>query len=96
MLFSVWQGMFFDLFLGLFCDNFWQLCSLNIVSVKFILGNGFISLVKSFCYFDFIDFSWVSGLSKNIFFIICMYLLIKCNVYNVILEYCVYIIVVND
>lgn len=95
--FSVRQGTLSDLSLGLLCDNLRQLRSLNIASVKSISGNGLISLAKSLRHLDFIDLSWASGSSKNIFPIYtCTHLSTKCNAYNVILEYCLYTIVVND
>uniref|UniRef100_A0A8W8P275 F-box/LRR-repeat protein 2 n=1 Tax=Magallana gigas TaxID=29159 RepID=A0A8W8P275_MAGGI len=61
--FSVRQGALSDLSLGLLCDNFRQLRSLNIASVKSITGNGLISLAKSLRHLDFIDLSWASGSS---------------------------------
>lgn len=94
--FSVRQGTLSDLSLGLLCENFRQLRSLNIASVKSITGNGLISLAKSLRHLDFIDLSWASGSSKNIFPITCTHLSTKCNAYNIILEYCLYTIVVND
>lgn len=65
--FSVRQGTLSDLSLGLLCDNFRQLRSINIASVKSITGNGLISLAKSLRHLDFIDLSWASGSSKNIY-----------------------------
>lgn len=65
--FSVRQGALSDLSLGLLCENFRQLRNVNLASVKSITGNGLISLAKSLRHLDFIDLSWASGSSKNIY-----------------------------
>lgn len=94
--FSVRQGALSDLSLGLLCDNFQQLRSLNLASVKSITGSGLISLAKNLRHLDFVDLSWASGSSMNIFAITCMHLSTKFNAYRIFLDYCLYIIVVNN
>nr|XP_022308484.1 uncharacterized protein LOC111114467 isoform X2 [Crassostrea virginica] len=59
--FGVRQGALSDLSLGLMCDNFRQLRSLDIASVKFITGSGLITLAKNLHHLESIDLSWTSN-----------------------------------
>ncbi|XP_078330513.1 uncharacterized protein LOC111111767, partial [Crassostrea virginica] len=59
--FGVRQGALSDLSLGLMCDNFRQLRSLDIASVKFITGSGLITLAKNLQHLESIDLSWTSN-----------------------------------
>ncbi|XP_078328921.1 uncharacterized protein LOC111114467 [Crassostrea virginica] len=59
--FGVRQGVLSDLSLGLMCDNFRQLRSLDIASVKFITGSGLITLAKNLHHLESIDLSWTSN-----------------------------------
>nr|XP_022306081.1 uncharacterized protein LOC111112667 isoform X1 [Crassostrea virginica] len=59
--FGVRQGVLSDLSLGLMCDNFRQLRSLDIASVKSITGRGLITLAKNLHHLESIDLSWTSN-----------------------------------